>query len=101
MNAPSSLTAVPARGPLQPDGPFDIQHAASVREQLLAQPPSPALVLDLSAVPVCDLTGLQVLLAARATTQAAGGTFIITALSPAVTEACRSLGLDPSVLTHR
>lgn len=78
---------------------LDIQHAEAVHKLLLAQPESPVMELDLSAVAACDLTGLQLLLSAHRTASAGGRSFSISDWSPAVTAACTGLGLDISRLS--
>ena len=78
---------------------LDIQHAEAVHNLLLAQPASAFAELDLSSVASCDLTGIQLLVAARVTATAAGKKFSISAFSPSVIAACTGLGLDVSQLS--
>jgi anti-anti-sigma regulatory factor len=97
MSTPSSAkTTTPT--PLKIEGNLDIQHAEGVHKLFLSQPASP-MVLDLSAVAACDVTGIQLLLSARKTATDAGEKFLVSAYSPAVVTACAGLGIDVSELS--
>jgi anti-anti-sigma regulatory factor len=98
MNVSSPSRAI-APLPLKIETDLDIQHAEEVHKLLLVQLASPAMELDLSAVAVCDLTGVQLLLSAQQSATAAGKKISIGACSPAVLAACAGLGLDPSRLS--
>jgi anti-anti-sigma regulatory factor len=73
---------------------LDLAHAAARREELLAHAAMHATVLDLSAVTSCDLAGLQLLAAARATAAANQVPLRLEQPSPAVLAACTTFGID-------
>lgn len=73
---------------------LDLAHASTVKDELLARLAVGSTVLDLSAATTCDLAGLQLLWAARASAQAHGQRFTVTAPSPAVLAAAAAFGLD-------
>jgi anti-anti-sigma regulatory factor len=98
MTAPSSISKTATPSPLKIEGNLIIQDVEAAHKLLLSQPTS-SMVLDLSAVATCDLTGVQLLLSAQKTAIAAGGKFSVSAYSPAVAAACTGLGLDVSQLS--
>lgn len=100
MSPSSSIAGKAAPVPFKITGDLDIQHAEAVQKLLLIQSDSPALLLDLSGVTACDLTGLQLLLSTRKTASTVGANFSITAHSPAVAAACAGLGLEVEELSH-
>ena len=73
---------------------FDLAHAAARREELLAHAAMGESVLDLSAITCCDLAGLQLLAAARATATANQVPLRLDQPSPAVLAACAAFGID-------
>lgn len=64
------------------------------RELMTALAEHPQLCLDLSAVEAIDVTGLQLLLAARISQRARGHALQFSAPSPAVRELCSALGVS-------
>src|SRR5579862_4353725 len=82
-------------GVVKVSGTLDIDGANSLREALLdCLHQQGEVEADLSEADRCDATVLQVLLACRRDTTAAGKTFRITAASSAVTETAAALGLS-------
>lgn len=73
---------------------LDLAHASAVRDELLARLATGSTVLDLADVASCDLAGLQLLWAARASAQAHGRGFAVTNPSPATLAAAAAFGLD-------
>lgn len=90
-NASGSVVSSPAAS--RPVA-LDLAHASAVKDELLARLAVGSTVLDLSAVTTCDLAGLQLLWAARASAQASGQRFTVTSPSPAVLAAAAAFGLD-------
>jgi anti-anti-sigma factor len=79
---------------------LDISTAPDLRQELQhAIATGCDVLLDLSEVEVCDVAGLQVLMAASRSAQSAGIGFRIARMSGAVTDAVRMLGLEPAQLT--
>ncbi len=102
---PAQVGAAPLLGP-----ELTIPHAAVLREQLLlalaladapggdggttgARPSAEGLVLDLSGVSDCDSSGVQLLLATRASLAQRGQTLQLRSPSAAVREALATFGL--------
>lgn len=82
-----------AAKPLVLTGDLDIFSIRPQWEGLCAKvPASGKVVLDLSAVEDFDLSGLQLLLAARRQVEAGGGQMVWRGLPPAVCERLRNLG---------
>src|SRR6266702_1555689 len=77
-------------------GEIDIASAPALREQLLGLLCRAAsrLVLDLSAVPYADASGLAVLVGTARRARLLGGFLRLAAPAPAVTEALRLTGVD-------
>jgi len=76
------------------DGEVNIYRAAEVRELLLTRIAAGAHRIDLSRVQEVDSSGVQLLVAARRSIEAAGGVAEFVAPSQAVVEACAILGLN-------
>jgi anti-anti-sigma factor len=75
-------------------GVLDIGVSAELRQALQTHLGSSANPqLDLSAVDTCDTTALQLLCSATRSAAFAGKTLEIVKLSPAVADACATLGL--------
>ena len=80
---------------------LDLVHIAARREELLAHAAMRSPRLDLGAVVSCDLAGLQLLAAARATAAADQVSFRLDNPSPAVLAACATFGIDlQSAIDH-
>jgi anti-anti-sigma regulatory factor len=77
---------------LGPD--LDLAHAAALREELLARSTGGDLHIDLGGVTRCDLGGLQLLVAARASAHANRQLCALHDLSDAVRSACAAFGID-------
>ncbi|MCU0867071.1 MAG: STAS domain-containing protein [Planctomycetes bacterium] len=90
----STAAACAARDrlPLGPD--LDLAHAAALREELLARAMRGDLHLDLGGVSRCDLAGLQLLVAARASARANQQLCTLHTLSGAVRSAGATFGID-------
>lgn len=77
---------------------LDLAHAGAVRDELLARVTAGSTTFDLAAVETCDLAGLQLLWAARASAQTHGHRFHIVSPSAAVQAAAAAFGLDLAAL---
>lgn len=88
---PSGSVATSAAAP---PAALDLAHAGAVRDELLARLATGSTVFDLSAVTTCDLAGLQLLWAARASAHANGQRFTVTNPSPVALAAAAAFGLD-------
>lgn len=76
------------------EGDLTIYRAAELKAELLAALAEPGdLDLELDAVDEFDTAGVQLLLAARKTAQAAGRSLRLVSPSPVVTRALGTLGL--------
>jgi anti-sigma B factor antagonist len=85
----------PAAGEMRVSGSLVLQAAESQRDQMMRQlAGNPHLTLDLGAVEAFDTTGLQLLLAARKTALAAGGSLRLRRASAEVLQFAASLGLS-------
>jgi anti-anti-sigma factor len=82
-------------GVLAVSGSLDIEAANELRQALLVcLSQQSEIMLDLSSVDKCDVTGLQILLAGQKSALAAGKPFRILGVPPAVTEPAAALGLS-------
>ena len=82
-------------GILAVSGSLEIDAANELRQALLVcLSQQSEVVLDLSSVDKCDVTGLQVLLAGQRSALAAGKAFRILGVPAAVTESAAALGLS-------
>lgn len=77
---------------------LDLAHASAVRDELLARTTAASTAFDLGEVAVCDLAGLQLLWAARASAQAQGHRFTVVSPSAAVQAAAAAFGFDLAAL---
>ena len=91
-NSTSRPRAERDRLQLGPD--LDLAHAAALREELLARATGGDLHLGLGGVTRCDLSGLQLLVAARASARANQQLCALHDLSDAVRSACATYGID-------
>jgi anti-sigma B factor antagonist len=83
-------------GALRISGRMDIAAAGALRKALANSiQGQQQTVVDLSGVEACDAAGLQLLCAAKKTAAAAGVSFRLVDVSPAVLEASAALGLAP------
>lgn len=73
---------------------LDLAHASAVKDELLARLAVGPTSLDLASVTTCDLAGLQLLWAARASAHSNGQRFTVTNPSPAALAAAAAFGLD-------
>ncbi len=77
-------------------GDLDLYGVAAARESLLYHlARNRGVELDLGAVTGCDAAGLQVLISARRTAEASGGTFRIHTAAPEIGKCAALLGVDP------
>ena len=80
------------------EGSLTIYEAAAVREAWLeCFEACESMAIDLSGVTDCDITGIQLLYAARMTAEATKKAFKITAVSPAITETLTAAGLSSEI----
>lgn len=87
--------------PWRLEGALTIYTVEALRTQIIERLSHPGgLVIDLAGVNACDCAGLQLLCSARKNTTAAGNTFHISNLSPAIQAAAESIGLDPLQITN-
>lgn len=77
---------------------LELAHVGAVRDELLAALAVGSTRFDLSAVASCDLAGLQLLWAAKASAVAHGQRFSVVDPSSAVVAAAATFGLDLSEL---
>jgi anti-sigma B factor antagonist len=80
---------------------LDLAHASTVKDELLARTAVGTTTLDLSEVASCDLAGLQLLWAARASARARGQRFTVASPSVAVLTAAVAFGLDLAELQEQ
>jgi anti-anti-sigma factor len=80
---------------LELTGDLDIDAAVEVHKALLAYLEHHARIwLDLSKIECCDAAGVQLLVAAQRSAEAAGKPFAIIAVTEAFTTVCASLGIS-------
>ena len=93
----SNMSATDENDSLKLTGSLDIYSAESLRDVLLKHAESSrSISIDLSAVEVCDVTGLQLLYSARRSAEAANKSFLITSVSDAFLAACAAAGVAQS-----
>ncbi len=83
------------------DGGLTVYEAAAIRDELLAcLDAHDGLTLDLEKVDECDLTGVQLLYAARLAAEAENKSFAIRGAAAHIDEAISQLGLEPGEILH-
>ncbi len=95
-----SLTVDHATGAIRIAGSMDIEAAEGLRDRLAGYLGNkPELILVLSEVEKCDVTGLQLILAARLAAARSHKGFRIAAISQAVLDTANAIGLAAAELT--
>jgi anti-anti-sigma regulatory factor len=92
---------IPTPQVLRLTAPLSLDVVAAVKQELLAAAAAGVRELDLSAVAVCYLAGIQLLLAASARTDAGHAVFRLRNPSPAITAACTAFGCELAATTDK
>jgi len=96
------VTAVSGTNTVRLVGELDIYHVEVARAALLQQlAVQPGLTLELDGVEACDAAGLQWLLAARRSAEAARKPLVFSAPTPAIGQCAMLLGVDLAPLQRQ
>lgn len=82
-------------------GSLGLSEALQLQEKLLHfLQESASLTLEIGEIEVCDITALQLFIAARKTAAASGKTFVITGKTASLEDICEQLSFPLRELSH-